>query len=113
MQRLTPTVLDEYTVFLAKYGKYIVDEIAHATSLELILRDLTVDNLGSTADSDGSEDFNKKLAKQEEMNAFDYEMKPETEDEALKALDEDQLAACLEGSEVENLDAQMESEEDK
>jgi hypothetical protein len=107
---MTPNVLDEYTVFLAKYGKYIVDEIAHATSLELVLRDLTVDNMGSTADSDGSENIERKLAKQEELNAFDYEMKPETEDEALKALDEDQLAACLDGSELDDIDAEIETE---
>ena len=40
MPKLTTTILDEYTVFLAKYGKYIVDEIAHANKVENMIKDL-------------------------------------------------------------------------
>ena len=96
--RLKQKTLDEYTVFLSKYGKYIVDEIAHSISMESLLKNLE-EELQSTAEHTiSSQDSEKERRRIMEENAFEYEMQVEQEEQQL---DEDDLAACLEDADID------------
>ena len=53
MQILNKQTLDTYTVFFAKFGKYIVDEISHFHFLEDLISRQETEYLGS--DESGAE----------------------------------------------------------
>ena len=117
MPTLTQTRLDEYTVFLAKYGPYIVDEIAHANQIEQMIKDLgseyghTYTTADESPDHDGDRDqqWDSEYLEEREKNAFDYNdgILKEHEKEQKKIeeeFDEDKLAECLDDAMDDLLD---------
>ena len=62
MMKLTPEALDEYTVFLAKYGKYIVDEISHFQRMAKLVVDLQEEYMHTISTNDSSQNSLKEEA---------------------------------------------------
>ena len=82
MPVLDEKLLDEYTVFLAKYGKYIVDEVAHCKKIVDLIEATTAEQTASQNSQDEREKQEKEKERQEEEKAaFEYAAAKEDSEE--------------------------------